>query len=77
MPFEPHQSSSGCITNIRRRLPACDRVIADYKGHGLADAQLLRPRGTLIDVHSVDWSSDPAIVTFYPVTAAPDPAHRP
>jgi aryl-alcohol dehydrogenase-like predicted oxidoreductase len=31
---------------------------------------------TLINVHSVDWSSDPAIVTFYPVTAAPDPAHR-
>ena len=30
MPFEPHQSLAGCITNIRWRLPACDRVIADY-----------------------------------------------
>jgi hypothetical protein len=30
MPFEPHQSLAGCIPNIRRRVPACDRVIADY-----------------------------------------------
>jgi len=31
MLFEPYQSWLDCITNIRRRLPACDRVIADYR----------------------------------------------
>jgi hypothetical protein len=30
MPFEPHQFLVGCITNIRWRLPACDRVITGY-----------------------------------------------
>jgi hypothetical protein len=30
MPFEPHQSLAGCITNIRWRQPTCDLVIADY-----------------------------------------------
>jgi hypothetical protein len=32
MPFEPHQSLAACTTNIRWRLPGCDRVIADYRG---------------------------------------------
>jgi hypothetical protein len=30
MPFEPLQPLAGYITTIRRRLPPCDRVIADY-----------------------------------------------
>jgi hypothetical protein len=31
MPFAPHQSLAGCITNIPWRLRPCDRVIADYR----------------------------------------------
>ena len=41
MSFEPYQSLAGCITNIRRHLPACDRVIADYRipsGRGLGSS---------------------------------------
>jgi hypothetical protein len=44
MPFEPHQSLAGCITNIRQRLPACDWVIAEHNGVDSRDGHGPRSR---------------------------------
>jgi hypothetical protein len=70
MPFEPHQSLAGCITNIRPRLPGCDRVIADYstRSHHAHE---------YASIHWTPWSKIALAIHWTPLDVSFNQRHPP